>query len=194
VPSWLSHVPAALGVASVAAPALAPRRYWVVAGLCGIIPDVDFAGALFGNRAYSDFFGGHRGFTHGIPFAVALGGLLAWGAFRDARWDGYQFRLALAFALALATHGVLDAMTDNGPPIAFSSPFTPERYTFPWHPINPSAPAGMRGFAEVSWVLWNEFAWAGLPGLALVWFGVWRRRRAIASADAGGPTGHGAGP
>jgi inner membrane protein len=180
MPSWLAHVPAALGVASVAAPTHTSRRYWVVAGLCGIIPDLDYAGAPFGNLAYSNYFGGHRGFTHGLLFAALLGGLLAWGAFRDARWDGSRLRLALALALATSTHGLLDALTDVGPAVAFFSPFAAERYTFPWHPIDPSAAAKGRGLGGIALVLANELTWSALPALALAAVGAWGRRYVVA--------------
>jgi inner membrane protein len=180
VPSWLAHAPAAMGTAALFAPASAPRRYWVTAALCGIIPDVDFLGAPFGATAYSTLFGGHRGITHGIPFAIAFGTLIAWRGFRDAQWDGLRPRLALAFMLAIATHGLLDALTDNGPPVAFLSPLSLERYTFAWHPINPSAAYGVRGFARLPIVLANEFFWAGLPGIVLIVASVtWRRRRLV---------------
>jgi inner membrane protein len=178
VPSWLAHAPAALGAAVVVAPSTATRRFWVTAALCGIIPDVDFLGAPFGSQAYSDFFGGHRGVTHGVPFAVALGVAFAWLVFRDPRWNGARARLAVAFTLAMVTHGILDAMTDLGPPIAFLSPFSSERYTFPWHPIHPSGVSHGRGFAGLPAVFVNEFVWGGLPGLVLLWSAtIWRRRR-----------------
>ena len=182
MPSWFTHVPAALGAAAVVAPGQTTRRYWVTAGLCGIIPDLDYVGAPFGNQSIALFFGGHRGFTHSLFFAALLGAAIAWSAFRDTRWDGQRIRLAMAFALAAATHGVLDTLTVQGPPVAFLSPFSSARYELPWQPINPSRVSAGRGFTGLPAVLANEFVWAGLPwivvgAVALWWRSIHRTRR-----------------
>ena len=188
MPSWLAHVPAAMGVAAMAAPpqtTRTTRRFWVTAALCGIIPDIDFLGAPFGARAYMEFFGGHRAITHGFAFAIVAGIVLARFAFRDALWDGVRVRLAIALALAMLTHGLLDAMTNNNPAVAFFSPFSAERYKSPWLPINPSGSSNARGFARLPAVLFNEFVWAGLPGLVLLYLSpAWRRRTPTARSDA----------
>jgi hypothetical protein len=114
------------------------RRFWITAAFCGIIPDFDYLGAPFGIRGYSDVFGGHRGITHGIPFAIVVGSILAWVVFRDASSTGSRVRLAMAFTLAMLTHG-------------------------------------RRAFA----ILWNEFAWGGLPGILLLWLARLFRSRSV---------------
>ena len=38
----------------------------------------------------------------------------------------------------MASHGVLDALTDGGPGVAFLAPFDDTRYFFPWRPIRVS--------------------------------------------------------
>lgn len=169
MPSWLAHIPAAVGVAAVAAPERVTRRFWLTAAFCGILPDFDYLGAPFGIRGYSDVFGGHRGITHGIPFAIVVGSILAWAVSRDARSTRLRLRIALAVTLALLTHGILDAMTDVGPRIAFFSPFSAERFTFPWHPIEVKTVRGGPELRRAFAILWNEFAWGGLPGLLLLW-------------------------
>ena len=54
----------------------------------------------------------------------------------------------MAFALAAATHGVLDTLTVQGPPVAFLSPFSSARYELPWQPINPSRASLDAGFLD----------------------------------------------
>lgn len=175
MPSWFTHVPAALGAAAVVAPAETTRRYWVTAGLCGIIPDLDTLGALVEYQGIASFLGGHRGLTHSLPFAAVLGAAIAWTAFRDARWDGQRVRLAIAFALATTTHGLLDAFTVQGAPIAFFSPFWSARHDFPWQPINPAKASNARGFARLPEVLANEFVWGGLPSIVVGAVALWWR-------------------
>ena len=38
----------------------------------------------------------------------------------------------------MASHGVLDALTDGGSGVAFLAPFDDTRYFFPWRPIRVS--------------------------------------------------------
>lgn len=168
-----------LGAAALVAPRLTPRKYWITGALCAAIPDLDYIGAPFGNRTFELWFGGHRGFTHSIAFAVLLGVMVTWGFFRDSQWDGQRSRLALAFVLATATHGVLDALSTQRPPIAFFSPFSSARYTFPWHPIDPSGASSRRGLAQLPEVLANELFWSGLPAITLALIGAWWRRLSV---------------
>ena len=75
----------------------------------------------------------------------------------------------LFFFLLTASHGLLDALTDGGLGIALLSPFTNERFFFPWTPIVVS-PIGIRGFFS-RWgleVLKSELVWVWLPSLLMV--------------------------
>lgn len=125
----------------------------------------------FGNRDIEQIFGGHRGFTHSITFALLLGATVAFVGFRDARWSGQRLRLWTAFTLATLTHGVLDALTtQQRPMVAFFSPFSSERFTFPWHPIHPGG--------GILRTLGNELLWVEIPALLLVLFTMRFRRSA----------------
>jgi inner membrane protein len=176
MPSSFAHAAAGLGIAAVFAPAAAPKRYWVIAAACAVCPDLDWIGMPFGNRDIERIFGGHRGFTHSITFAVLLGTAVAFFAFRDSRWNGQRWRLWVAFTLATMSHGVLDALTTQRPMIAFFSPFSTARYTFAWHPIRP-----IGGMIQV---LGNELLWVGLPAVALVYLATRFRRSAVVAAPA----------
>jgi membrane-bound metal-dependent hydrolase YbcI (DUF457 family) len=85
------------------------------------------------------------------------------GAARFARWWA-------VFALCMATHPVLDAMSTYSLGIEFFAPFSQHRYRFPWQPLtDPGANLGV--------ALRNEIAWALLPLGALASLGSRRRRR-----------------
>jgi inner membrane protein len=101
-----------------------------------LLPDADVLGFRFGIHYGSPF--GHRGATHSFAFAIGVG-LLAYaiaGALRLPR-----ARTALFAAIVVASHGVLDTMTDGGRGVALLWPFSGERFFAPWRPI-PVAPLG----------------------------------------------------
>jgi inner membrane protein len=119
-----------------------------------LLPDADVIGFAFGIR-YGDPLG-HRGASHSIAFALALGAIAALAAWRDglpAR------RVAAAVTLVVASHGVLDALTDGGYGVAALWPLSARRHFAPWQPL-PVAPIG-RGMvsAEGLSVLLFEAAW-----------------------------------
>jgi len=109
-------------------------------GALSLAPDLDVIGFRFGVPYGSEF--GHRGATHSLVAAIA-GGVLV-GAIASARRRRLQWKLGLAAIAVLASHGLLDAMTDGGRGVALLWPFTTARYFFALHPI-PVAPiaAGM---------------------------------------------------
>ena len=106
-------------------------RFWCFLVAGSMLPDIDSIGFFLG-VPYRSFWG-HRGFTHSLLFAliVAVLGVL-WiegGKFRNA------WKLGLLFFLAVASHGLLDAMTNGGLGVAFFSPFDLHRYFLPSRPI-----------------------------------------------------------
>ncbi|MFD2717351.1 metal-dependent hydrolase [Hymenobacter monticola] len=142
--------------------------YWVAAGICAALPDVDSVGYRLG--VPYDSLWGHRGLTHSLLAAVvvaAAGALLSRLAHADRR--PAAGRLALLLFLATASHGVLDAMTTGGLGVAFFSPWHLERYFFPFRPIKVS-PLSIRGFFGTKGlrVLASEAIWVGLPCLLLL--------------------------
>jgi inner membrane protein len=145
---------------------------WVMGMVCAMLPDADVVGFALGIR-YGDLLG-HRGLSHSLLFAalVATAGVRVMGT-RDRRTSAWWFLFACT-----ASHGVLDAATDGGLGVAFLSPFSNERYFWPWRPIR-VAPIGLtrifssRGLA----VFQTEILWIWLPcGIALL-AGYARRRR-----------------
>ena len=111
-----------------------------------VLPDVDVIAFRLG-IPYSNPYG-HRGMTHSLLFAVAVGLLVALGLARRRRPVlGLRRRSVLADALlatvVVASHGVLDAMTTGGLGIEFFWPVDTHRYFLPWQFI-PVAPIGAR--------------------------------------------------
>jgi inner membrane protein len=124
-----------------------------------LLPDVDVIGFAHGIQ-YGDAWG-HRGATHSFVFSVAVGivvGLAAPWFRRPA------VRTAVLASLVLASHALLDTMTDGGLGCALFWPFDLTRYFAPWRPI-PVAPIGLAFFSGGGLVALTELA---LFGPALV--------------------------
>ncbi len=171
--SVITHpvVPIAL---SVCLPEGAVSQELLFAGaVCSVIPDMDVVGFSAGIR-YGDMLG-HRGFTHSIAFAVALGALVAFTLFRD---DGGGLGLPFLFlSMSALSHPLIDMLTNGGLGVALFAPFSNERFFFPWTPIQVS-PIGLDSFFS-EWglrVLMSEFRWVWLPSGAVFVIGDLLRR------------------
>ncbi|HEX8251789.1 MAG TPA: metal-dependent hydrolase [Thermoanaerobaculia bacterium] len=153
-----------------------PRRAAFTGAALTILPDADVAAFALGIPYHHPL--GHRGFTHSIVFALivaAIGTMLI----RDRQHRRATFTFLFLCAMS---HATLDAMTDGGLGVAFFSPFSNERYFFPWTPIRVS-PIGAgffsgRGlatlFSEMRWV------WAPVVVVAIVGKMIFGRNRTAA--------------
>jgi inner membrane protein len=145
-----------------------PLWFWVLTAICAALPDIDAIGFSFGVH-YGDLLG-HRGLTHSLAFAIIVGslvGLIATGVHED--FPASSWRRCLFFFVVIASHGVLDAMTNGGLGVAFFSPWSNHRYFFPWRPIEVS-PIGLGPFLSRRGleVLSSEMKWVWIPTAALV--------------------------
>jgi inner membrane protein len=105
--------------------------------LLGLLPDIDVAWVNLGVPDVG--WAGHRGFTHTPLFAVACGLVAAaWRVRQDRPWKA----LTLAVTLTVLSHGILDALAQDGRGIMFLWPISELRMHFPWRPI-PDAPRGV---------------------------------------------------
>jgi inner membrane protein len=133
----LGHVAVGMAAARVTGdgrvPSISSMAFWSVVSL---LPDIDVIGFAMGVR-YGDPWG-HRGATHSMVMAVAVG--LAIGAIA-ARLNRPGSRTALVASAVLASHALLDTMTDGGLGCALLWPISLTRYFAPWRPI-PVAPIG----------------------------------------------------
>ena len=101
-----------------------------------LLPDVDVIGFALGVD-YADPWG-HRGATHSLAFSCALGLLIGLAARTFGR---PALRTTLIASVVLASHAILDTMTDGGLGCALFWPFDATRYFAPWRPI-PVSPIG----------------------------------------------------
>ena len=146
MPTVMTH--AAVGVALGTLTSFPARRrlFWIVSATLPMLPDLDVIGLAFGIRFHSMW--GHRGISHSLVAALVIGVLTAW--FGQRRVGSRLAPLALYFALITASHGVLDALTNGGPGVAFFAPFDETRYFFPWRPV-PVSPLSTHFFSAWGW-------------------------------------------
>ena len=105
-----------------------PRRVWLITAIAAVVPDIDAIGRPFGLGDLA-LFGGHRALTHSIALACAAALVLLLTALRESPEKLVAW---FALALAIASHGGLDAMTSYGENVAFLAPFSDSRYRAPW--------------------------------------------------------------
>jgi inner membrane protein len=141
------------------------RRACLLAAVGSILPDADVVGYWLGIPYGSPL--GHRGLTHSLFFAAVLSAALAFAVPRR------RPAVFLFLFLCVASHGLLDAMTDGGRGIAFFAPLTNARFHFPWRPI-PVSPLGVGRFLSRRGllILESELLWIWLPALALFGLGL----------------------
>jgi inner membrane protein len=132
-----------------------------------LLPDLDVIAFRFGIPYAAPL--GHRGATHSFAFA-ALVGLLAWVLFKHRR-------LALLAGLVVASHPLLDALTDGGLGVALLWPLEGARYFAPWRPL-PVAPIGLGMLSPRGLFVVATEAIAFAP----LWFYAWWPRRRSAPA------------
>lgn len=117
----------------------APRWLWrTLFSVLSYLPDADVVAFFLGIPYHAPF--GHRGASHSVA-AAALVGLAVAFALRSY---GLPFGRSWLYATGtMASHGLLDAMTNGGLGVAFLWPFSVGRYFAPWRPI-PVSPIGLR--------------------------------------------------
>jgi len=174
--SAFSHAVAAAAIGSAFYRRGLPARFWVLGAACAIVPDADVIGVALGVPFRSLL--GHRGLSHSLAFAAVLAALVVPVFFARMRTEASPARLWLYFFLATASHGVLDALTNGGPGIAFFAPFDNARYFLRWRPVVVS-PIGIRPFFS-AWglrVIESELLWIWLPSLMFVAMTILVRKR-----------------
>lgn len=140
-----------------------PRSRWVLVwGLfLSILPDLDSLSFAMGIAYGSQW--GHRGFSHSLLVAAGFAGILA--CFRFHGWSRVQV-WAFIF-ISMASHGLLDSLTDGGKGVALLWPWRHARYFAPFRPIAVS-PIGAHFFSARAFeVLLSELLWIGLPAVVL---------------------------
>lgn len=146
-----------------------------------MLPDIDAIGYWVGVPTSALL--GHRGLTHSLTFALAVGLGSAWLLAQRSRPPEAAPRVALYLVLAMVSHGMLDAGTNGGPGIAFFAPFSNARYFFPFRPLVVS-PIGVQGvFGERGLrILTSEARWILLPSALLAGAALLLRSRRSSTA------------
>ncbi len=170
MPTILSHPVVPVAIVSAVGTRRVSLRLVVAGAIFSILPDADVIGFRWGIPYDHPF--GHRGFFHSPVFAC-IAGLLGAMACRPLR-STYRTAFVVLF-VSMLMHGILDAATNGGLGIAFLSPFSNQRFFFPWQPIAVS-PIGLDRFlsyrglivivSELKWI-WIPFLSLGLLGLLL---------------------------
>ncbi len=172
MPSVFSH--ALVGSTLVACGLPRPRAALVVLGaILAAVPDLDVVGLAFGWGLDHPL--GHRGLSHSLVVATGVAALAAMTIRRRAGES--RGRLWLVLVLAMASHGILDALTNGGRGVAFLAPFAETRWHFPVRPIEVS-PIGVWSFISRRGleVLANEVVWLWAPSLTAL-AATWTLRR-----------------
>jgi inner membrane protein len=181
VPTVITH--AVVGAAlSPLGPRSVPRGRLIFAlALLSMLPDLDVVSFHIG-IPYSHWLG-HRGVTHSLLFAILVGALVARFVRNPPLSSRDRWRLFAVCALAMASHGVLDAFTDGGLGIAFFLPFSSQRFFSGFQPLVVS-PIGLQNFISgpAIAVLVSEVLYVWIPILViLVLVRVSRRRHQSAA-------------
>jgi inner membrane protein len=181
----IGHVAIGLAAARCQQPGRLPLRSFAATALLwsalSLLPDSDVVGFSFGVR-YEDPWG-HRGATHSFAFAILAGAVV--GAVAALRRRS-PFKIGGLAAAVMASHPILDTLTDGGLGCALFWPFSLTRYFAPWNPI-PVAPIGLAffspfglGIAAFEFVQFSPlFVWAWSPG---AFSALWTRHRAAVIA------------
>lgn len=161
MPTVFTHPAPILALAAGLGGRVIPWRLALAGVVCAVLPDLDVIGFKFG-VGYAQALG-HRGFSHSLVLALAVGcaGALLAPWLRCRRLTAF-----LVTAGAVASHILLDAMTNGGPGVAVFWPFNETRFFLPWRPIRVS-PLSLRVFFSGRGlaVLHSEALWVWLPCL-----------------------------
>lgn len=175
MPTVFTHAIVPLAFAAAAGRGVISPKLAIAGAVLTVIPDADVIGFRFGIE-YADGWG-HRGATHSLVFAALFAGFISL-TWREARsLAGFAF-----LTLAMASHGLLDTLTDGGLGAAIWWPFDNARIFAPEAPIRVS-PIGagffsMRGLE--TFISELKGIWLPCLGIALVG---WMARRATTLRD-----------
>jgi inner membrane protein len=172
MPSIISHPAVAIAARMIGGRQCVSSRLFAAAIVVSILPDADAIGFQL-NIPYGNTLG-HRGFSHSIVFALSISLL---GMLLASRLRARKITVFLALFISMISHDILDAMTNGGLGTAFFSPFSNERFFFPWHPIQVAPLSVGRFISRRGWeVLCSEFVWVWLPSLVIGIVGMLCRR------------------
>ena len=162
----LGHVAVGIAAARAHAGGLGVARpslsAYVAFAALALLPDADVL--AFGFHVPYAATWGHRGAAHSLAIAAVVGLVVL--VLRSPRTGFYA-------AAVVASHGLLDALTDGGLGVALPWPASHARYFAPWRPV-PVAPIGARMLSARGLHVVLVEALASLP---LTLYALWPSRR-----------------
>lgn len=174
MPTIIAHAAVPLALSLGLGSSHVPTRLVAAGVLAAMLPDLDVLAFRFG-IPYGDAFG-HRGASHALLTAAVVGLV---GAAAARHFSAPPLRVFLYLAVATASHGLLDTLTNGGHGVALLWPWSAERFFAPIQPIEVS-PIGVTRFlsARGLTVLASEAVWIWLPCcvFALAWRTMTRRQ------------------
>lgn len=173
MPTIMSHAAVPIAGALLAGRGRLPVPVIATGIVLAMLPDADVIGFGLGID-YGDSWG-HRGASHSLFFAV-IGALLVVALIRPQHY----VVSGIFLFMAMASHGLLDSLTNGGLGSALLWPWDETRYFAPWTPIAVS-PIGVANFmsARGLQVLYSELLWIWTPLTLLVLLVLGFRRRRI---------------
>lgn len=135
MPMTTTHALVPLAAALVVTERPIPWRLVIAAAFAAAAPDIDGALSHLLPISPASIYA-HRGATHSL-FVALTAGLLA--ALFHKPLGVRPLTAGVVIASSMASHGILDMMTDTGMPVAYLWPLTSLRMVADWRPIH-SAP------------------------------------------------------
>ena len=167
MPTVFTHavIPLVLGLSL--GQAIISKRLLIAGVIASVVPDLDVIAFRLGIHYLHEL--GHRGFSHSLSAALLLGALASAFAphLHATRKAAFCF-----VAIAAASHGLLDMLTNGGHGVAIAWPFSEQRFFFPWQVVEASPLSLRRLFGPAGLAVFkSELLWVWLPsilvGLAL---------------------------
>lgn len=158
MPTIFSHIAVPIA-AKVAAGAKIPTSMLLLGMLAAILPDFDGIPRQFGLRFEGIW--DHRGFTHSIGFAIAVGMV---GIGFASRWGIAWWKAWLWMFVCCFSHPLLDACTTGRYGVPLMWPLWDVRYNSPWKFIAVSPVRADAFFSARGWAVFkNELFTVWLP-------------------------------
>ncbi len=165
-----SHSLVGVTLAALAPAQLRTKKFYFWMALLPVVPDFDSVGFIM--RIPYESFWGHRGFTHSIIFSLIVALLVNAASFRKIVAFNFLF-------FAMASHPLIDALTNGGLGVALLSPFSNERIFFTHRPIQVS-PIGVQFFSQRGLeVLLSEFFWIVIPCILILLLNYYRKKKYV---------------
>ncbi len=163
MPTVITHAVFGASLSTLAPPSIPRARCAAALAIASVFPDADVLAFSLG-IPYEHYLG-HRGISHSLSFAFASSLAIGLTEFRRVAITRLQrLWLISLFFVSMASHGLLDSLTNGGLGIGLLLPFHEGRFFSPWRPLEVS-PIGVQGFlsGNVSAVLASEVVIVLLP-------------------------------